>query len=454
MHMHTCILTVCLTIVVNPQLLSSVMNAFSDCYVMLIVAIQMGRPSKHRLQSQLTASLRQRDMKLLKLAEDADENGWHGQTVSPPPTTTTTYLPSGVSPARLLADGLLKQDDGLMMRGDGEMMLMQQRSRSFGSDGGAADADLPNISSEGDSDFLEVSPQRTHHDHLRNIDSATMKYYVGISPVSVKTECTDGVGLTSLSSSSLLVSEADKLFSAGWQGGNQQQVLSGGYCREVDSNAAAVMPTVPFVGNSFCSSPPYVANAGISSAAETAPGGNCDPMAVDEISDHMPTSADTVGVAPTVESPDDGVSAAVSASRLSRSTTDVTRAVDVSPGSKWHIASDRDSPYVSVMALASSCQLFSESCPSKSASNDDSSMMYDPASSRYWLEPELPDENVIFTEKHCEMINQITAAYDRYVQTGTIINETLVSEMKVKFTNVGLAINRLWVQILLGAEAA
>jgi len=29
------------------------------------------------------------------------------------------------------------------------------------------------------------------------------------------------------------------------------------------------------------------------------------------------------------------------------------------------------------------------------------------------------------------MINQITAAYDRYVQTGTIINETLVTEMKV-----------------------
>jgi len=57
---------------------------------------------------------------------------------------------------------------------------------------------------------------------------------------------------------------------------------------------------------------------------------------------------------------------------------------------------------------------------------------YNQASSRYWLEPaDLPDENVIFTEKHCEMINQITAAYDRYVQTGTIINETLVTEMKV-----------------------
>jgi len=103
----------------------------------------------------------------------------------------------------------------------------------------------------------------------------------------------------------------------------------------------------------------------------------------------------------------------------------------VSPGSKWHITSDRDSPYVSVMALASSCQLFSESCPTNSADDDDSALIYDPTSSRYWLEPELPDENVIFTEKHCEMINQITAAYDRYVQTGTIINETLVTEMKV-----------------------
>jgi len=110
---------------------------------------------------------------------------------------------------------------------------------------------------------------------------------------------------------------------------------------------------------------------------------------------------------------------------------DLSQSLEVSPGSKWHVSSDRDSPYVSVMALASSCHLFSESCPTNSSADDENALVFDQMSSRYWLEPDLPDENVIFTEKHCEMINQITAAYDRYIQTGAIINETLVAEMKV-----------------------
>jgi len=42
-------------------------------------------------------------------------------------------------------------------------------------------------------------------------------------------------------------------------------------------------------------------------------------------------------------------------------------------GGKWthHISSDRDSPYVSVMALASTCHLFSESCPTAASGDDD-----------------------------------------------------------------------------------
>jgi len=388
----------------------------------------------------MTASLRQRDMKLLKLEEDCDENGWHAQTVSPP---TTMYLAGSLSPARLLADELLKREDGLAMADDVEMSSMQQRNRCFGGEHAVGDAYTPHANSEGSSSFLEVSARRPpHHDALRSVDSV-MKCYVGTTPVSVKTECSDVVGLTSPSSSALPVSAADKLLSVSWQGGKQMQVLSGGYCCEVDSNVAAGMSAVqPFISDDFSRSPPYIMNTCVSRVVEMAPADKYDPMSVDENADCTATQADTVGVAPvtcsmraTVASPDDGVSAAVKAERRSQ---DAMQTVDVSPGSKWHMASDRDSPYVSVMALASSCHLFSESCPSKSASGDDGSLAYDPASSRYWLEPELPDENVIFTEKHCEMINQITAAYDRYVQTGTIINETLVSEMKVNFTETSV----------------
>ena len=380
----------------------------------------MGRPSKHRLQSQMTASLRQRDMKLLKLAEqlaedrlmeDADENGWHGQTLSPP---TTTYLSSSMSP-----DGLMTQDDGIVMRDEGEITSIQQRCRSFGSDCGPTNCRPQRVKSESDSHFAVVSPRRPS---ARNIDPTI--HYVVTSPVSVKTESTDIIGLgSSLPLSSPPISAADRLL---WQGATQQHVLSGGYCCEVDSSvAAAAAPTVPLIGggDSFGHSPPYV--------SETAVGSRCDLMSVDEPSDYAAGIVVTPVSRATVESPDNGVAA--TSGRLSQASTDTTPAVDVSPGSKWHIASDRDSPYVSVMALASSCHLFSESCPSKSASNDDGSVTYDPASNLYWLEPDLPDENVIFTEKHCEMINQITAAYDRYVQTGTVINETLVSEMKVTF---------------------
>jgi len=350
----------------------------------------MGRPSKHRLQNQTTASLRQREMKLLnfaeQLADDVDENGWHARTVSPP---TVAYLASSMSPTGMSADIPMTRDDMLMMRDDGEMMSVdrQRRSRSFGSDGARTDGDLQRDKSDCDSNLAEVSSHRPRHDHVRNID-----YYIGTTmPVSIKTECADIVGLSPSPSSLLAVAAADRMLSAGWRGGKQQHVLSGGYCCEVNSGNAATAgtQTVPFVSDPFGRSPQYVVKTRISSAAETTSGDKCDPMLVDEAADCTATS---VGIAPltcstraTVESPDDGVSAAGTAEQLSRATTDVSPAADVSPGSKWHIASDRDSPYVSVMALASSCHLFSESCPSKSASVDDSSFMYDPASSRYWL---------------------------------------------------------------------
>jgi len=212
----------------------------------------------------------------------------------------------------------------------------------------------------------------TGHHSLRTVDTVRNSY-VGSSPLSVKTECVDVV--------------TDKLLVVSAGASQLQHVLSGGYCCEMDSKPSS------FAGDDF-----YAVDA--------------KPATVTSLSDDTAMANTSVAA--------------------SQTTMDVKQATpDVSPGSKWHIAGDRDSPYVSVMALASSYHLFSESCPSSSTAVDDDSLVYDQASSRYWLEPELPDENVIFTEKHCEMINQITAAYDRYVQTGTIINETLVTEMKV-----------------------
>jgi hypothetical protein len=111
------------------------------------------------------------------------------------------------------------------------------------------------------------------------------------------------------------------------------------------------------------------------------------------------------------------------------------REASSSPNSKWHLNSDRDSPYVSVMALASRYQMFSEVNPNQLADDnnkttDDSVFSHTVDEHSYWLAPELPDENVLFSEKHCTMINRITAAYDRFVQTGTIINQTLNGELK------------------------
>jgi len=313
----------------------------------------MGRPSKHRLQS--TASLRQRDAKqLVKLSEDSDENCFDVHVACASPSDKRP-LPRQLQSAHLSCDA----DDGL-------------RRLS-----GARAPSRP----------LSSECATTSDDSNSSATDAAKTCFLS----SVKTECC--LSPTSSSAASLLHSAADKLFTVSWQsasaaqsgvgsGHQQQHVLSGGYCCELDAPVASLLSSSSSAAVELC-------------------------------------SRDSVVVVPVT----------ASASSSSEASMDVCPAPDVSPNSKWHIAGDRDSPYVSVMALASSCHLFSESCPTNSA--DDTSLFCDQTSRRYWLEPDLPDENVIFTEKHCEMINQITAAYDRYVQTGTIINETLVTEMKV-----------------------
>ena len=98
------------------------------------------------------------------------------------------------------------------------------------------------------------------------------------------------------------------------------------------------------------------------------------------------------------------------------------------------------------MALASSCHLFSEACRSPLlegetpdvqqeviASSENTVSTNDVGLYGYWLQSDLPDENILFTDKHCELINGITAAYDRFVQTGTTINQTLTNELAVSY---------------------
>ena len=49
----------------------------------------------------------------------------------------------------------------------------------------------------------------------------------------------------------------------------------------------------------------------------------------------------------------------------------------------------------------------------------------------YWKKPELPDENIFFTEQHQQVIDQITTAYNKFVETGFAINKKLIDEFQV-----------------------
>ena len=52
-------------------------------------------------------------------------------------------------------------------------------------------------------------------------------------------------------------------------------------------------------------------------------------------------------------------------------------------------------------------------------------------SSEYWLQPRLPDENVMFADVHWEVIKRIIPAYDRFVNLSTNINRTLSTDFDV-----------------------
>ncbi len=49
----------------------------------------------------------------------------------------------------------------------------------------------------------------------------------------------------------------------------------------------------------------------------------------------------------------------------------------------------------------------------------------------YWLQNKLPDENVIFGDEHCRVLDQILPAYQRFVETSTSLNRSLKAEMDV-----------------------
>ena len=57
------------------------------------------------------------------------------------------------------------------------------------------------------------------------------------------------------------------------------------------------------------------------------------------------------------------------------------------------------------------------------------------AAQSYWLQPDLPDENVMLAERHWDILNRVVPAYNSFVQLGTNVNRKL----KIKF-DVSLSI--------------
>ena len=276
----------------------------------------MGRPSKHRLQT--TASLRQRDIKLVKLSEDSDENGWHGQLQ---PASPSTHLMTdrrsnmaATATARLSADGLMRMRDEerLMIRTDEDRLMMMvkdeqaddinvsrmmtttRRTRSFGSD-----ASLSVVNSDSNCSLNELSPEpRPSHSDIRAHSDMTGCYG---SSVAVKTEYLD-VPTSSSSSSSHPVTASSKQYTVSWQGrrgsSNEQHVLSGGFCCELNSATAVTTPTL-YVADNFCSSPAYAVNTTTSPAATA--------VTVEEMPLIHGAVCDELAATRTVQSPDDGV---------------------------------------------------------------------------------------------------------------------------------------------------
>lgn len=149
-----------------------------------------------------------------------------------------------------------------------------------------------------------------------------------------------------------------------------------------------------------------------------------------------------VSTACSLESMPSFSSALADISLISPNSTSSRSVVFPSSTNKWRQPSDRDSPYCTIFALASSCQLFNEASKNpfeRDGSCDNERNVFESICSehqtritqQYWLEPVLPDENIIFNEKHKEIIKQILSAYERFVQTGTNVNETLRTELEV-----------------------
>ena len=55
---------------------------------------------------------------------------------------------------------------------------------------------------------------------------------------------------------------------------------------------------------------------------------------------------------------------------------------------------------------------------------------------RYWLQPSLPDEQVLLAGTHWEVINRIVPAYNNYVSFGTNVNKALRDEFDVGLIDV------------------
>lgn len=416
-------------------------------HVFDIIAIQMGRPSKHKAHT--NALLRQKDWKVPKVDKE--------QSSTPKDGRRSLNRSSSVS-ARLervsecLASDSAEIDNGGMDLSPDEGYTelspvppppFNRRCTSIGSVNTVSDAVSLDSDSNSSVDGKNDSCRFSHASAAASCKQRSSAKTLPPQKTTLSVSVSDPSDLNLIADTKDVLSPEEV---------NRTRVWSGGYCCEVknspqnEKTAAANSQDViggdwlnlrklmkeeeDCLNSSYCSNgnPSNYSESLLAPTAELTSQQCCFPA---NRSNGLPSAAS--------RGSSQYVNVSPPAMPISR---------EPSPGVRWHTNNDRDSPYISVMALASSCQLFSEACRSPTlegvvpdvmeetiASSDCTVVTNDKKLVGYWMQSDLPDENILFTEKHCELINRITAAYDRFVQTGTTINQTLTNELTVNQTS-------------------
>jgi hypothetical protein len=400
----------------------------------------MGRPSKHKAQA--NALLRQNSAKHTKVEEGqglmATHNGW----------VSNGHLNSDMNHLAASANVETQHNNGddwspnELYVDRRPSFTSKHRSLSIGSsntvsDGVSVDdSESSSIGADVKSEFSSFSPE-LRQSTTGSSSSVTFAWGRPSYSSSAKSHVRSASVTDGMQTDSKRVLSPDQM--------SRVRVWSGGYCCEMNSSTNDTKPEFANKTGQFddsWSTLHSLMTGGSKASASPALNNKHDVLHVETDNERITGSspqfvsfsASDTKPKPIVISPDQ--SFCEPAPPMS------ARSRGPSPGIRWQVTNDRNSPYVSVMALASSCQLFSEASRSSVADSvtqdvsadlvvDNSASQCTDMEYMYWLQPELPDENIMWIEKHCEMLNRIRAAYDRFVHTGTMINETLTQELKV-----------------------